>query len=475
MAACSANLDGAWLCELAQTDDGCKVEAALASVSAAVGKPLTDEATARAFDDRFGQLPSHQRKEFLVPTCGGLVRATMADAAQDSVYLVGNSLGLQPRKLRQYINEELDAWERLGVNGHFDHSRAWMPIDELVLKGTADVVGALESEVAVMNSLTVNLHLLFVSFYRPKGARMRILYEADAFGSDYYAFMSQAQLHGFKPEDVLVPLRAREGEVLLRTEDIVAKIEELGSTLATVCFGTVQYYTGQFFEVEVITKAAQAVGATALWDCAHAAGNVHLKLHDWGVDGACWCSYKYLNAGPGGIGGFFVHEKHHGSDLPILRGWWGQQKCTRFHMAHEHRPEVGASAWRMSNPPVLQTVSLLASLEVFGKSSQAERRGRSLLLTGYLLHLVKDAALATDCRLKVITPEDSRHRGAQLSLQFAPATSVAVFEALEKRGVVVDHRKPDVIRVAPAPLYNTFLDVFRFASMLRDALVEVSA
>jgi len=303
------------------------------------------------------------------------------------------------------------------------------------------------------------------------------MYEADAFGSDYFAFASQAKLHGLDPAEVLLPLKARDGERTLRTEDVVKAVKEAGDSLAVVCFGTVQYYTGQYFDVPAITAAAHGVGSFALWDCAHAAGNLDLKLHDWGVDGACWCSYKYLNSGPGGIGGFFVHEKHHGKNLNILAGWWGQKKATRFNMGHTDLPEEGASAWRVSNPPVLQTVSLLASLEVFGKSSMAELRGRSLLLTGYLELLLKQGPLVDfPGAMTILTPSEPRARGCQLSLSLSTQELFQKsFDGLERRGIVVDERKPDVIRVAPAPLYTTFSDVRLFVRAFSEALRDCGA
>mmetsp|Transcript_32544 Transcript_32544/g.95238 ORF Transcript_32544/g.95238 Transcript_32544/m.95238 type:complete len:482 (+) Transcript_32544:105-1550(+) len=447
-------------------------------VKAAGATAMNAESVSEALDKALGALSSFQRSEFMVPKNRTLPQtdAKVANLDDECVYLVGNSLGLQPKKVKEYVNEELDSWAALGVNGHFSGKREWMPIDELVIQGSAAVAGALPSEVAIMNSLTVNLHLLMVSFYRPQGKRNRILYEANCFGSDFFAFESQARLHGVPPSEALLPLAPREGEELLRTEDIVKAIEEAGDTLAVVCLGTVQYYSGQFFEVPKITAAAQRVGAAALWDCAHAVGNLDLKLHDWGVDGACWCTYKYLNAGPGGIGGFFVHEKHHGKGLPMLAGWWGQKKATRFNMAHAIKPEDGASAWRLSNPPVLQTVSLLASLEVFGKTSMSELRGRSMLLTGFLEALLKERGLvgADSSDVQVITPSDPAARGCQLSLKFQTDEAMhAVFTGLGRRGIVVDDRKPNVIRVAPAPLYSTFRDVRLFVDALAEAVEEL--
>lgn len=476
-------VDGAWLAALSQNaDPAAAIAAFFEGVVSDCGDALESQKVASALDAKLGELPSSQRAEFLVPKAGGLSAVDsklVPDPQTESVYLVGNSLGLQPRRTRQVVNEELDKWAAMGVNGHFEGERPWMPIDEFVTAGSARVVGALESEVAIMNSLTLNLHLLLISFYQPQGSRTKILYEADAFGSDFFAFLSQVKLHGQDPATALLPLKAREGQVLLQTEDVVAAIREAGDTLATVCLGTVQYYTGQYFDVAAITAAAHEVGATAVWDCAHAAGNVDLKLHDWGVDGACWCTYKYMNSGPGAIAGFFVHEKHHGTDLKLLAGWWGQAQATRFNMAHEYKPEIGAAAYRLSNPPVLQTVSLMASLELFDRSSMAEIRGRSFLLTAYLQHIVRSSAAAAGAgspKVSAITPDDPRARGAQLSLLFeSEDVCKAVFAALERRALVMDYRKPNVIRVAPAPLYNTFSDLCKFGQSWREALAEASA
>lgn len=476
-----AALDSAALRDLAahqQNGAAADVLEVLRAAAAEKGVGLDAEALPAALDAQLSALPSSQRAAFCIPKKRTMpTDPKVANLDDDSVYLVGNSLGLQPRKTREYVNAELDSWSELGVNGHFSGRKTeWLAIDELVMDGTAAVVGALPSEVANMNSLTMNLHLLLISFYRPKGSRTKILYEADAFGSDFFAFESQVRLHGLDPAEALVPVKARDGsDETLRTEDIVKAIKEAGDSLAVVCFGTVQYYTGQYFDVEAITAAAHSVGAAAIWDCAHAVGNVDLKLHDWGVDGACWCSYKYLNAGPGGIGGFFVHEKHHGKNLNLLAGWWGQKKSTRFNMSHIWQPEEGASAWRLSNPPVLQTVSLLASLELFGKSSMAELRGRSLLLTGYLELLLQQGPLSDfPDMLSILTPSEPRARGCQLSIKFATSkSSEETFAGLERRGIVVDHRKPNVIRVSPAPLYSTFMDVFLFVRALGEALREI--
>lgn len=299
------------------------------------------------------------------------------------------------------------------------------------------------------------------------------MYEANAFPSDYHAFMSQAKLHGLDPADVLVPLSPRDGEDTLRTEDVLKAIEDAGSALAVLCLGTVQYCTGQLFDVRAITAAAQGVGAYAVWDCAHAAGNIDLKLHDWGVDGACWCTYKYLNSGPGGIGGFFIHEKHHGSNLPHLAGWWGHKRDTRFKMEHAFDAIGGAASYQLSNPPVLQVVSLLASLQVFAKTSMTELRGRSMLLTAYLELIIRGIAKSSDLAVETITPTDHMRRGCQLSLKFGTEEIAKMVHArLEKRGAILDFRSPNVLRAAPAPLYNTFADIARLGAVLSSSLKE---
>jgi len=438
------------------------------------GLALESVENAAALDAEF---PCH-REKFCIPKKGQLTQTdtSVTDADEDSIYLCGNSLGLQPKATRELVNEELDKWAASGVNGHFEGARPWMPIEDTVVAKSASVVGALDSEVAVMNSLTMNLHLLFVSFYRPAAGRTKILYESDAFPSDYHAFKSQARLHGVDPEDALLPVRPREGNTLLTTEDIVESIKSAGSTLAIVCLGAVQYYTGQYFDIPTITAAAHSVGATCVWDCAHAAGNVNLKLHEWDVDGACWCTYKYMNSGPGGIGGFFVHEKHHSSELPVLAGWWGHTRDSRFDMKHEWDPIVGAASYQVSNPPVLQTVSLLASLNVFALTSMEALRGRSMLLTAYLEMIMTMRAAEAGVSCSSITPKDPQRRGCQLSLKFGTEQEcVSVFDRLTRRGVVMDHRKPNVLRFAPAPLYNTFGDLERFGRELAASLIEESA
>lgn len=446
--------------------------------AAEAGLALDSAAFAAALDGDFAGHPSHQREAFLIPAAANFekVDGGLVEKGADAIYLCGHSLGLQPKRTRELVAEELDKWAKVGVEGHWTGERPWAPIDECVVSKSAAVLGALPSEVAIMNGLTVNLHLLLVAFYRPEGKRVRILYESDAFPSDFHAFESQASFHGLDPKEVLLPVRPRAGEQLLRQEDVIKAIEDAGETLAVVVFGTVQYYTGQYFDIPALLAPAQRVGAATICQCAHAAGNVDLKLHEWGVDGAVWCSYKYMNSGPGGMAGFFIHEKHHArvATIPKFAGWWGNQKDTRFDMAHVFEPMPGAAAFQLSNPPVLQIVSLLASLDIFHKSSMTEIRGRSMLLTAFLEFLVRKHLGAGHIKFSVITPTDPMRRGAALSLKFEVGHEcVRIAEELAKRGVVIDYRKPNVLRVAPAPLYNNFSDVLLFSRALDDAIVAM--
>ncbi|KAI9183275.1 Kynureninase (L-kynurenine hydrolase) [Blastocladiella emersonii ATCC 22665] len=418
------------------------------------------------------------RNEFLIPAYPA---AASSDASSPVVYLCGNSLGLQPKRTRALLNEELDVWANRGVMGHFDHphARPWVAIDETVTPTSAAVVGAQPDEVAVMGSLTNNLHLLMVAFYRPTATRYKILIEARAFPSDTYAVASQVQFHGYTADDAVIALAPREGEATLRHEDILAVIRERGSEIALVMFSGIQYYTGQLFDIPAITAAGHAAGAVVGWDLAHAAGNVPLHLHEWGVDFAAWCSYKYLNAGPGCIAGAFVHDKHaRDPHLKRFAGWWGHNKASRFHMPAEFDAMPGAAGFQLSNPSVVATVSLLGSLQVFARTSMPELRAKSLRLTAYLHHRLTADVIPHPAAhgLRIITPADPNQRGAQLSLLFAGIQSVApLMRELEKRGVVVDEREPNVIRVAPAPLYNTFADVHRFVAALLEALQAIAA
>jgi kynureninase len=386
------------------------------------------------------------------------------------IYFTGNSLGLQPKAAAAALQQELDDWARFGVEGHFLAKHPWYSYHEELTASTARMVGALPEEVVVMNQLTSNLHFLLVSFYRPQGRRVKILTETRPFPSDTYAFASQIAFHGGDPETDLVEVQPRAGEHTLRTEDIVAKINELGDDLALVCFGGVNFYTGQAFEMAAITKAAHGVGANVGFDLAHAAGNLHLKLHDWNMDFACWCSYKYLNSGPGSVAGAFVHQRHLGKDLPLFAGWWGHDKAERFKMERTFRPMPTAEAWQVSNAPVFSMAVHRVALEQFDRAGIARLRAKSEQLTGYLAFIIAEVAKDTDTDLEVITPNDPAQRGCQLSV-LAHGHGKALFNRLTERGVVADWREPNVIRVAPVPMYNSFEDVWRFGQILTECLV----
>ena len=389
---------------------------------------------------------------------------------KDMLYFTGNSLGLQPKSARESINQELEDWAKYGVEGHFLAKRPWFSYHEMFAEGAAQVVGGLPSEVVIMNQLTVNLHLLLISFYRPTGKRIKILFETKPFPSDHYAFESQARLHGLDPKDVLVEMQPRTGEVTLRTEDIVAKINELGDELAVVCFGAVNYFTGQFFDIASITKAGHAAGAHVGFDLAHAAGNVPMHLHDQGVDFACWCSYKYLNSGPGGVSGAFVHEKHHSNkELIRLAGWWGHNKSTRFQMEPGFDPIESAEAWQMSNAPVLSMAAHKAALDIFVEAGISALREKSLNLTAYLEFIIHEVKKDTGVQLQILTPSNPIERGCQLSIVVPGATKQLVKD-LADRGIVVDWREPNVIRMAPVPSYNSFEDIYTFGQVFTEFL-----
>ena len=383
------------------------------------------------------------------------------------IYLCGNSLGLQPKATRDFVNEELDAWAQQAVDAHFDSKRPWYPYHELFRETGARLVGAKPGEVVMMNSLTVNLHLMMVSFYRPTGQRRKILIDFPTFPSDMYAVKSQLHANGFDPNDDLIVCKPRDGENTLRTEDLTAAIEEAGDSLALVLLAGVNFFTGQFYEIERIGATAQGVGANFGVDLAHAAGNVPLRLHDWNVDFACWCNYKYLNSGPGAIGGCFVHEKHgSNAELPRFAGWWGNDPDERFkmHLLPDFTPRAGADGWQLSNPPIMAMAPLVASMNIFDEVGMDALRRKSEVLTGYLEYLL-DAIPGK--KFEVITPRDPAARGAQLSI-LAHGEPKRLFKALQERGVVGDFREPNVIRVAPTPLYNTFTDVWRFAGILSE-------
>ena len=400
---------------------------------------------------------------------------------EDVLYFTGNSLGLQPKTVRSYIEQELKDWETFGVEGHFHAQNPWMSYHEFLTKQMAKIVGARAVEVVVMNSLTVNLHLLMVSFYRPTLERYKIVIEKGAFPSDQYAVGSQILFHQQilnseeNPQSKiqnpksnwLIELTPRENETCLRIKDIEKTIEEHGDSIALILLGGINYYTGQAFDMRRITEIGHKVGAVVGFDLAHAAGNIELSLHDWNADFAAWCSYKYLNSGPGGIAGVFVHERHADSfDLPRFAGWWGHDKETRFLMGDEFKPMRGAEGWQLSNPPIFQLAALRASLDIFEESGMKRLREKSVKLTNYLEFLLGEIR---DERISVITPKDEKMRGCQLSIRVRSADK-SLFKEITKRGVIADWREPDVIRVAPVPLYNSFLDVWKFVEVLKDCL-----
>jgi len=401
------------------------------------------------------------RAEFLFPTFH----------ENEVVYFTGNSLGLQPRQTAKYIQQELDDWAKWGVEGHFEAKNPWYSYHELLTEKLAKIAGAKPIEVVVTHSLTTNLHLLMVSFYRPTETRSKIICEAKAFPSDQYALASQVAFHGIDPADGIIEVGPRAGEHLIREEDILSAIEEAGDELALVMFGGVNYYTGQFFDLEKITTAGHAQGAIVGFDLAHAAGNVELKLHDWQVDFAAWCSYKYLNSSPGGVSGLFVHEKHaHNKALPRFAGWWGHDKSVRFKMEKNFQPIPGAEGWQLSNAPVLGMAAHRAALDLFDKAGMTAVSKKRELLTGYLEFIITDISSNTSkVDFEIITPKDPSKRGSQLSI-LAHGQGKKLFEALSAQGVVADWREPNVIRVAPAPLYNSFEDVYRFGLALKNAI-----
>lgn len=385
---------------------------------------------------------------------------------RDCIYFCGNSLGLQPKAVEGAMAQELADWKNLGVEGHFHGKHPWMPYHEFVAENAAYVVGAKAAEVVMMNGLTANVHLMMVSFYRPTKARYKILIEYTPFPSDIYVVQSQAKFHGFDPADAIIEMKPRDGEHTLRQEDIEEVIAREGQSIALILIGGVHYYTGQFFDIARITEAGHKQGCMVGFDLAHAAGNVLLKLHDWNVDFACWCSYKYLNSGPGAVAGVFVHERHAKSfDLPRFAGWWGNDKSVRFKMGPHFQPMEGAEGWQLSNPPIFALAPARVSLDIFREAGMENLRKKSAQLTGYLEFLLHGLKLAS---LKIMTPANDTERGCQLSIT-VQGNGRKVFEALQKAGVVCDWREPDCIRVAPVPLYNSFTDVYRFVEIFKGA------
>ena len=411
----------------------------------------TDEAFALERDAADPLAP--QRKRFAIP---------LGPDGSPAVYLAGQSLGAQPKSARDAVEAELDNWARLGVEGHFHEGATWVAFDEPLRGPTARLVGALPDEVATMNTLTVNLHLLMASFFRPSGGRDRILIDAPTFPSDRYAVESQLRHHGLDPAEHLVVVGPREGESTVRTEDLEAAIHDQRDRLAVALLAGVNYATGQVLDIPRLTAAVHEVGALAGWQLAHSAGNVPLALHDWDVDFAMWCTYKYLCGGPGSIAQIFVNRRH-GSDpdVPRLTGWWGNAAATRFRMAATFEPGAGADGWRMSNPPILALAPVRAAMAIFDEVGMAALRAKSLEMTPYLAALI-DAVGGVE----IITPRDPDAHGCQLSLRLPDAR--ARLDRLEAAGVIVDFREPDIIRVAPVPMYNTFHDAWRFARALSE-------
>lgn len=386
------------------------------------------------------------------------------------IYFTGNSLGLQPKDTNKFVEEVMSDWAELAVEGHFHAEKSWWDYHERLAPHLAKVVGAKTKEVSVMNTLTVNLHFLMVSFYRPTAKRYKIICEEKAFPSDQYMLQSQVKFHGLNPEDTIVELKKREGEHFWRTEDVITKINEVGHELALVLIGGVNYYNGQVFDMESITKAGKSMGAFVGWDLAHAAGNIELKLHDWGVDFAAWCSYKYMNSGPGNASGIFVNEQYlNRKDFHRFEGWWGTKKDTRFLMKPEFEPMENADAWQVSNPPVLSLAPYLASLEMFEEVGMNALISKRKKLTSYLefvLHEIDKEVESSS--FEIITPAD---RGCQLSV-FLHGQGRPLFDYLMSNGVITDWREPNVIRLAPAPFYCSYEDMYHFGQILKEGILS---
>ncbi len=385
---------------------------------------------------------------------------------EDVIYLCGNSLGLQPKSTGQAISQELEDWRKLGVRGHMKARNPWMPYHELIMKPMAEVVGALPNEVAPMNTLTSNLHFLMVSFYRPNGKKYKVVMESSCFPSDYYAVKSQIRYHGYDEEDGVIIISPDDGENYIKTEKILETLRSMQDEIAMLLLGGVNYYSGQFFEMEKITGVAHECDIVAGYDLAHGAGNVLLNLHAWGVDFAAWCTYKYLNAGPGGIACYFIHEKHHNASLPRFEGWWGHDKDTRFQMSYKFIPIPTAEAWQLSNPPIFQLAALKSSLDLFAKVGMLNLVEKSKLMASYMRWLLLSVESK---RFEIITPEDERLRGCQISIRIKDEDK-SIFERISDSGVICDWREPDVIRIAIVPLYNSFEDAYKFYEIFKNSI-----
>lgn len=404
---------------------------------------------------------SNYRDEFIFPKING----------KQVIYFTGNSLGLQPKRTKSYVDEVMNDWAKLAVEGHFYADKPWWDYHERFAIPLSKIVGAKPTEVTVMNTLTVNLHLLMVSFYRPTPKKYKIICEEKAFPSDQYMLQSQVKFHGFDPKDAIVEIKRREGEHNIRLEDILAKIEEVGSELALVIMGGVNYYTGQVFDMKTITEAGQKTGAYVGWDLAHAAGNIELKLHDWQVDFAAWCSYKYMNSGPGNASGCFVHEMHHvDKELHRFAGWWGHNKERRFKMESNFDPVIGADGWQVSNLPILSLAPYLASVDMFAEIGMEKLIKKRDLITAFLEFILHTIDKETDnTEFEVITPSNPKERACQLSV-YLHGQGRSLFDYLMKNGVVTDWREPNVIRLAPVPLYSSFEDMYEFGQILKNGI-----
>ena len=407
--------------------------------------------------DKNDELSSY-RDHFFIPNFSG----------KESLYFTGNSLGLQPKNVQSYIQDELNDWGKWGVEGHENSKNPWLNYHEIFNDKINSLVGAKNKEVVVTHSLTTNLHLLLISFYRPTKTRFKILCEKKAFPSDQYALQSQVEIHNLKPEDCIVEVEPRKGEQTIRNEDIVSKIKEIGPELALVMIGGVNYYSGQVFDMETITKAGHEVGAFVGFDLAHGVGNFPLKLNEWKVDFAAWCSYKYLNSGPGGVSGLYINEKHvDNPNILRLAGWWGHNKEDRFQMPDKFSPIPTAESWQLSNAPVLSMAAHKASLDLFEEVGMEKLREKSILLTNYLEFIINYINDNKKSFLEIITPKNPKERGCQLSI-IAHGYGRDLFEELSRNHVVVDWREPNVIRVAPVPFYNSFEDVFELGRILNN-------
>jgi kynureninase len=390
---------------------------------------------------------------------------------KEQIYFLGNSLGLQPRTAQSYIKHVLDQWSQYGVEGFLKGKQPWLNYHDQLIQPLAKIVGALPHEVVVMNQLTVNLHLMMVSFYQPAGKRKKIICESKAFPSDQYMFETHIKHYGLKPEEVIVEVSPRQGEALVRMEDILSTIDKHKDELALVLWGGVNYYTGQLFDMQTITKAAQSAGAKVGFDLAHAAGNVPLQLHDWNVDFACWCSYKYLNSGPGAVGGVYIHERYHNdTSIQRLAGWWGYDKATRFQMKKGFKPVLTAEGWQLSTPSPILFAAHKAALELFEEAGLEHIHEKRKMLSDYLLFILDSCnSRSKEKMIEVITPRQENERGCQVSMLMLK-NGKHIFDQLSAKGIVADWREPDVIRIAPVPLYNTFEEIWTFGDTLQKIL-----